>query len=133
MAVAIFPEVVVSLGVPEWGREAAAIGMAVIGAAATGMAAIGTAIGTVITVTTMLSSSATSAFPAGGVGAGAGVGAVILTEATPITDTMIMVTRTVTTATGMVMDIPATDTTIMVGTATAMEIVANTRLPPVRK
>ena len=132
MAVAIFPGVVVSLGVPEWGQGAAGIGMAAIGAAATGMAATGAvAIGTAaigtVTVTTMLSSSATSVFPAGGVG----VGAVILTGATHITDTMIMVTRTVTTATGMVMDIPATDTIIMVGMA--MEIVGNTRLLPVRK
>ena len=108
MAVAIFPGVVVSLGVPEWGQAAAAIGMAV----ATGMAvvtgmvvAIGTAIGTVITVTIMLSSSATSAFPAGGAGVGAG----ILTGATPITDTMITVTHTVTTATAMDINIPATD------------------------
>ena len=130
MAVATFQGVVVSVDVPEWRREAAAVGMAAIGAAVTGAVAIGTAaIGTVITVTIMLSSSATSAFPVGG--AGVGVGAVILTGATPIMDTMIMVTRTVTTATGMAINIPATDTTIMAGTA--MEIVANTRLLHVRK
>ena len=145
MAVATFPGVVVSLGVPEWGQAAAAIGMAAIGAVVTGMVAtgavaIGTAIGTVITVTIMLSSSATSAFPAGGAGVGAG----ILTGATPITDTMITVTRTVTTATAMdinipatAMGIPATDTAIIMGMGTAMdtpvEIVANTRLLPGRK
>ena len=103
-----FPGVVVSLGVPEWGQAAAAIGMAVATgmAVVTGMAvATGTvAIGTVITVTIMLSSSATSAFPAGGAGVGAG----ILTGATPITDTMITVTHTVTTATAMDINIPAT-------------------------
>src|SRR5882724_9913338 len=137
MAVAIFPEVVVSLGGPEWGRGAAGIGMAAIGAAATGMAATGAvAIGTVITVTIMLSSSATSVFPAGGAGVGAG----ILTGATPITDTMITVTRTVTTATAMDINIPATATVIMgmvtrmvTAMDTPMEIVANTRLLPGRK
>ena len=51
MAVAIFPGVVVSLGVPEWGRGTDAIGAVVIGMDATGVVAIGTAIGTVITVT----------------------------------------------------------------------------------
>ncbi len=76
MAVAIFPGVVVSLGVPEWGQGTAAaigmdaIGMAAIGMAVTGAVAIGTAIGTVIAVTIMLSSSAASAFPAGGAGVG---------------------------------------------------------------
>src|SRR5882724_4161124 len=131
MAVAIFPEVVVSLGGPEWGRGAAGIGMA-----ATGAVAIGTEIGTVITVTIMLSSPATSVFPAGGAGVGAG----ILTGATPITDTMITVTRTVTTATAMDINIPATATVIMgmvtrmvTAMDTPMEIVANTRLLPGRK
>ena len=131
-------------GRPGMGAGAAGIGMAAIGAVVTGMVAtgavaIGTAIGTVITVTTMLSSSATSAFPAGGAGVGAG----ILTEATPIMDTMITVTRTVTTATAMDINIPATamgipaDTAIIMGMGTAMdtpvEIVANTRLLPGRK
>ena len=52
--VAIFPGAVVSVGVQEWGREAAAVGMAAIGAAVTGMAATGAAaIGMVITVTIM--------------------------------------------------------------------------------
>jgi hypothetical protein len=143
MAVAIFPEVVVSLGVPEWGQGAAGIGMDAIGAAATGMdatgaVAIGMAIGTGITVTIMSSSSATSAFPAGG--AGVGVGAGILTEVTPIMDTMITGTHTVTTATVMDINIPAPATVIMgivTGMVTAMdtpmEIVANTRLLPGRK
>src|ERR671924_646816 len=83
VAVAILLGVIVSLGVPEWERGAVAIGMDAIGAAVTGMdaigmavtgaVAIGTAIGTVITVTITLFSSATSAFPAGGVGVGAGI------------------------------------------------------------
>ena len=125
MAVAIFPGVVVSLGVPEWGQGTAAIGTAAIGMAAIGAAATGT----VITVTIMLSSSAASAFPAGGAGVGAG----ILTGAIRITDTD-MAIRTVTT--GMDMDIPATDTAIM-GTETVMDMatgtVANTALLPDRK
>ena len=97
VVVAILPGVVVSLGVPEWGRGAAVTGMDAIGADGTGMdetgaVAIGTAIGTVITVTIMLSLSATSVFPAGGAGAGAG----ILTGVTRITDTdMAMATGTV--------------------------------------
>ena len=63
MAVATFPVAIVSVDVPEWGREAAGIGMAAIGAAATGMAATGAvaigmgetgvvAIGTAVTGTT---------------------------------------------------------------------------------
>src|SRR4030095_7901168 len=95
-----------------------AIGMDAIGMAETGAAAIGTAIGTVITVTIMLSSSATSAFPAGGAGAGAPAGAGDI-----LTDTTATVIRT--TGTAMVMGIPATDTAIM-GMDTAMEIVDNT-------
>lgn len=137
MAAAILPGVVVSLDAPEWGRGAvatgvAATGAAAIGAAAIGMATIGTttgmAIGTAITITIILSSSATSVFPVGGAGAGAG----ILTGVTPITDTMITATPTVTTA----MEIPATDTAIM-GMETAMDmatgIVDNTALLPGQK
>lgn len=136
MAAAILPGVVVSLDAPEWGRGAAATGVAATGAAAIGMATIGTttgmAIGTAITITIILSSSATSVFPVGGAGAGAG----ILTGVTPITDTMITATPTVTTAMDTAMEIPATDTAIM-GMETAMDmatgIVDNTALLPGQK
>ena len=139
MAVAIFPGVVVSLGVPEWGRGGRNgnggrnwSGRNWNGRNWSGRnwnGRIGTVIGTVITITITLSSLVTSAFPAGGAGVGAG----ILTGATPITDTMIMVTRTVTTATAMAINIPATATAIIMGMGTAMdtpmEIVANTTSP----
>lgn len=131
VAVAILVGVVISprLGAPEWalgaaGLGAAKIGMdglgteglgtAKIGMDAIGAVAIGTAIGTVITVTIMLSSSETSASPGGGAGVG------VLPGVTRITDTD-MAIRTVTTATVMDMDIPATDTAIM-GTETVMEM-----------
>jgi len=121
VVVAILLGVVVSLDAPEWVRGAAVtgpdeIGMDKIGTAETGAVAIGTAIGTVITVTIMLSSSVTSAFPGGGAGVG------VLTGVTRITDTD-MAIRTVTTA--MAMDIPATDTAIM-GPETVMDMATGT-------
>jgi hypothetical protein len=117
----------ISLGAPEWAHGAANVeaigavetgvaetGTAVTGAVAIGMAAIGTTgmvIGTII-VAIMSSSSVTSAFHGGGVGAGVRRGAgAIHTD----TDIMVLATRT-----GTAMDTTAaTDTVMDTGTGTA--------------
>src|SRR5262249_17092962 len=102
------------------GRGMDGIGMAETGAVVTGMDAIGTT-GTTGTPTTITSSSsATSDFHGGGAGVGAvaGVGA-ILTGVTLTMDTM-MVIRTAL-VTDMDMEIPATAMAIT-GTETAMDM-----------
>ena len=132
VVVAILLGVVVSLGIPEWGRGAAAIGMVAIGMDGTGAVAIGMdgtgmdAIGTTgttigIIIAIMSSLSATSASRIGGVGVGeAGDG-----------DTHMDITATaIRTAMATVMEV--TDT-VITDTGTAMDmatvVTADTALP----
>jgi hypothetical protein len=114
---------------PGWVHGAAAtgvdaIGMGETGAVAIGMAVTGTAIGVIIMVTTVWSSSAISAFQGGGAGAG-DIQDITATDIRTAITGMVILTVTVMATAGMD---PVTTATVM-AMDMAIAQAANTALP----